>query len=113
MIFNIKVSNGKADLTKLEEYLSNLEGSIEVQIHIDRTKNQNDLMWALLRRISNYTGDSPEYFHEKFKTLFLQGGSTTELSKKDFVDYIDKINLWCYEYFGFYVIDDDFLNYNI
>ena len=91
--------------------LKQLEGK-EVQCKITekkdtRTVRQNSLLWKYYNIIADETGDDPNSLHEFFKrkflpvevieTSFYQGamtipGSSATLSKKEFSDYLLRIN---------------------
>jgi len=71
-----------------------------------RSKSQNSLYWMYLNLIEMETGNSSIDLHEFFKKRFLPPKvitikeheeeiqrSTTELSRKEFSEYIDKIEL--------------------
>jgi hypothetical protein len=71
---------------------------------IKRTTQQNRYYWLYLRIISQETGDNEQDLHEYFKRKLLPPrfvsvlgkeiklpASTTRLNKKDFGDYIDRI----------------------
>lgn len=69
-----------------------------------RSLRQNNYYWLVLETIANHTGHYAEELHRLFKGLYLpqkkltykgkdyqMSGSTTELSKSDFVEYMFKI----------------------
>ena len=89
-------------------HLEKLEGKkviVEVQkVHNKRSINQNSYYWLCLEGIAKETGHSPEELHRIFKGSFLPRrevvfnkkkyvmiGSTTDLTKGQFVDYMMKI----------------------
>jgi hypothetical protein len=100
----IEFSNKKA----LSDYLSTVEGK-GLWIRIERmtgqrSDTQNRFYWAYIRVIANETGHSDQELHELFKRLFIPPqwktilgrevklpGSTTNLSKSDFGEYLDRI----------------------
>lgn len=72
-----------------------------------RSLPQNALYWVYLGHISDETGNEMNALHEISKRMFLPPkfitvngkefkipGSTTDLSKTDFSDYMDKICAW-------------------
>lgn len=69
-----------------------------------RTQRQNNYYWVYISEIASETGNDPEELHELFKARFLGLGvkvvlgeeitrnrSTTELSRLEFGEYIDKV----------------------
>ena len=71
-----------------------------------RSDKQNSLYWAYLRICANTTGNEPEDLHKEFKLRFIgyteqvilgkkraKLKSTTTLSKTDFGEYLDKVEL--------------------
>ena len=69
-----------------------------------RSLRQNSYYWLCLEAIGNYCGYSADELHRLFKGLYLpkkimkyrgkdyqMSGSTTELNKNDFVEYMFKI----------------------
>ena len=72
-----------------------------------RTTTQNNLYWVFLGKIADETGNEANDLHEYAKRIFLPPkfinvngkeikipGSTTNLSKTDFSDYMDRISAW-------------------
>lgn len=107
------VKNGNLVLDNEQAYeahLMTLDGEVEVitrKRKRTRSLKQNDYYWGVvIQKISEYTGHSAQEVHELMKNLFLRDmlivnkdiyrstKSTTELSTKQFIDYIQKINLW-------------------
>lgn len=97
-----------ANIPYSRHHLEKLEGKeviVDVQkIQYKRSLNQNAYYWACLGIISNSTGHTPEELHRLFKGLFLprkdmifnerkfsMAGSTSELKKGEFVEYIMRI----------------------
>lgn len=81
----------------------NSEFSVE-RVKPTRSNNQNALLWFYLGIIATETGNNEDDLHEYFKRKFLPPrfvtvlkqeiklpSSTTELSKNEFGDYLDKI----------------------
>lgn len=71
-----------------------------------RTSRQNRFYWVYLEKIAQTSGHTPEELHNTFKRAFLskqevpginrtfhERPSTTKLSKKEFSDYIRKIEM--------------------
>ncbi len=95
------------DRERLSMWLSSLRGDVEVIIRCKfsrRSTKQNNYYWAYLGIIEKETGDIADDLHEFFKRKFLPPrhitilkqeirlpGSTTKLSKFDFMEYITKI----------------------
>ncbi len=78
----------------------------------NRTLSQNNFYWLYLGVIENETGNLADDVHEfakrkfltpKFRKVSIGGitteikipGSTTDLKKGEFSEYIDKISAWC------------------
>src|SRR5947209_12274567 len=106
-MFNAFVSNGHVVLpARLQQWAREHEGArlvIEEEKHV-RTHSQNAYYWVYLGVIARETGDNADDLHEFFKRKLLppvlktiQGEeiklprSTTELSKTDFGEYLDRI----------------------
>ena len=75
------------------------------EIENNRTLSQNALYWKFLELIERETGNSANNLHEYFKRVHLPPKfikvlgkeikipkSTTELTKIEFIDYLDKIS---------------------
>lgn len=90
-------------------HLSKLEGQkvlVTVEkMHNKRSLNQNAYYWVCIQVIADFTGHSPDEMHRLFKGLFLPrkeielngkkhllAGSTTELTKGQFAEYMLRIN---------------------
>ena len=64
-----------------------------------RTGEQNKFYWAILQELAEETGNGTEDLHESFRVMFLTDRSvmpwrvksTTELSVREFVTYLDQI----------------------
>ena len=112
MFFSCHIENGKLAIDtpeKWKRYLSGFDEGTKLTIEIDKAKNnrslsQNRYYWLYLGIISNETGHTEEELHELFKRKFLPPthkvilgtgfklpASTTDLSKHDFSEYLDKI----------------------
>lgn len=112
MRFIAHIENGKLALNTPEawkRYLLGFKDRTELVMDIDRKKNtrslsQNRYYWLYLNVIETETGNDANDLHELFKRLFLPStdrtilgtsirlpASTTELSKHDFSEYMEKI----------------------
>lgn len=106
------VQNGKLtinDLQGFKGYLSNLVGEVSIVVKKwseTRTDQQNRLYWSFLRLIADEYGDDPNDLHEYFKQKYITPEfkvvmgrersirkSTTRLSKKEFTEYLKRIEL--------------------
>ena len=113
-IFLCKIEKGKVshfDEDVFYLYIEQWEG-MECDLTIEkhkssRTIQQNKYLWGVVyKMISDETGYTVEEAHELCKTLFIKKhldvgekryvviGSTTELSTKEFTDYIENIKMW-------------------
>ena len=112
LAFRAKIVNGQTEFVNpqyTKHFLRvNFEGK-EVSVlyslkHNKRSDKQNRLYWLYLTIIADETGNSPDDLHRVFKGMFLPrkfvtlrnkeiqlSGSTTELSKGEFVEYLMKI----------------------
>lgn len=106
LIKDHKLNFGPRLLVKFEEFLHLNEGryiTIELEKH-DRSDSQNKYYWLFLGVIERETGENATDLHEFFKRKLLPPvfkkirgeeirlpASTTELSKADFGEYLDKI----------------------
>lgn len=95
----------------MRDYVLTLEGK-RVSITIkpedsDRTEKQNRYYWGVIvRLLSDYTGHTPDEMHEILKYKFnprvidvdgldvTVGGSTREMSTKEFIYYNERIQTW-------------------
>ncbi len=92
----------------VRHHLSKWEGKKVIvtveKVHNKRSLNQNAYYWVILDIISNHTGHSADELHRLFKGIFLPrkmvvlnnktyslAGSTTELTKGQFVEYLMRI----------------------
>jgi len=112
MQFRAHIENGKLKLDTPESwkrYLSGFNEGDELVMDIDKKKNirslsQNRYYWLYLNVIETETGNTANDLHELFKRLFLPPtnktilntsirlpASTTDLSKNDFSEYMEKI----------------------
>lgn len=112
-IFFGKVEEGKlifSDTRAFNIWVEGLEGLVEVIVRPrkrQRTLDQNAYYWGVaLEIISKETGHTPEELHEIFKRMFLSArvieyrgkeirvpGSTSLLSTKEFVEYIERVKV--------------------
>ena len=101
-----KLSFGPVIRQRVQEWLAVNEGKqVRLQIvKLVRSGQQNRFYWLYLGVIERETGENADDLHEFFKRKFLppvfktiQGeeirlpASTTDLSKSDFVEYLDRI----------------------
>ena len=64
-----------------------------------RTGEQNKFYWAILQELAEETGNGTEDLHDSFRAMFLTDRSTmpwrvkstTELSIREFITYLDQI----------------------
>lgn len=112
MRFTAHIENGKLAINSKESwkrYLLGFNDGTELVLDIDLKKNtrslsQNRYYWLYLNVIETETGNSANDLHELFKRLFLPPtnktilntdirlpASTTDLSKHDFSEYLEKI----------------------
>lgn len=113
-IFYINIDdNGKfnSDLFyDIEKYIKTLVGkNIEIKIGVKgkiRSKQQNRLYWMWMNLLESETQQGTgNDFHNAFKNMFLTDNgilishikSTTELSTKEFKEYLDKIERWTWD----------------
>lgn len=110
-LFSAKSIKGKLEFSNqkvIEDFLYANDGK-EFWVRLDRTTgkrslSQNNFYWIYLEIISKENGHTAKELHELFKRLFLKPqftkvlgrelklpASTTELSKHDFGEYLDKI----------------------
>lgn len=90
------------------KYLEGKDGKkLVIQIDVEKSKrslDQNAYYWAYISIIANETGNDQETLHRLFKGMFLNkkpflwkgktymmSGSTTELGKAEFGEYLDRI----------------------
>ena len=115
------VKGGRLQLNiskRIKEDLSAFEGK-RVEINIARKKSkrsnqQNRLMWVYATILADEIGMSKNEVHEILKYKFLQKeemkektgevlkyiGSTTTLTKSEFIDLIDNVIRWAAEFFN-------------
>lgn len=112
MQFAAHIENGKLAIEnpeKYKRYLSGLNEGTNMVVDIEKKKNvrtmsQHRYYHAYLDIIAEETGNDHDYLHAFFKRKFLKpkevhlfgervliAGSTTELGKHEFGDYLDKI----------------------
>lgn len=115
LMFSAKVEGGElkvGGMEQFETFLRALEGQ-EVYLEIGlrnshiRTIQQNKLYWFYLKLISGETGETPQKLHLDFKERFLKKPvnpdnlksnldvqtreTTTELTRTEFIDYLNNI----------------------
>lgn len=115
------VKDGRLQLNiskRIKEDLAAFEGK-RVEINIARKKSkrsnqQNRLMWVYATILADEIGMSKNEVHEILKYKFLQKeavdektgevlkyiGSTTTLTKSEFIDLIDNVIRWAAEFFN-------------
>ena len=109
--FKGKIKDGKFTFIDEDSYKTFIkrqkDGPVYVVIErprLKRSTEQNNLYWMYLRLIEDETGNDSKKLHLIFKEKFLpkkyyealgltvqKSKSTTELSKEEFSDYLDKI----------------------
>ena len=95
--------------TKWRDYLLGFKDGTKMVVEVERMKSkrslsQNSFYWLYLTVIADETGEIQDDLHEYFKRKFLPPvekkilgrvvrlpGSTTDLSKFDFGEYLEKI----------------------
>jgi len=101
----------KQDLVKLE----NKEVEIR-ELGSERTSQQNRYAWGIIYKlISDHTGYTPEEVHQVFKERFLTYSkdgfkftkSTTELTTKEFGEYLDKVIFYAQSELGIIIPEAD------
>lgn len=109
------------DKHKLDDYLKSLEGeSVVVSItkNIPRSINLNKYYWSVVVSLpAKSLGYEKEEMHNVFKEKFLYKKeivngewmkiirSTTKISSKEMITYIDQIKRFCTEELGVYIPD--------
>lgn len=111
MIFTATIDNGKLLTNWFGDYIKSIKDwdyIIEIK-KATRTQQQNRLYWGILEQIEKETGNDKDDLHNFFKDMFLKRPvisilweysyipTTTELSKEEFVEYVDKVMLFCLE----------------
>jgi hypothetical protein len=109
--------------TEFKLYLQNNAGKksvLKVKRHsAKRSDPQNRYYWSVVcKKIGDHLGYDSEEIHEILKSKFnakvldvkegeqiAYGGSTTKLSKTDFMLYLDEIKRWSMIEFGLYIPD--------
>ncbi len=109
------------DKYKLDDYLKSLEGeSVVVSItkNVPRSTNLNKYYWSVVVSLpAKSLGYEKEEMHNVFKEKFLYKKeivngewmkiirSTTRISSKEMITYIDQIKRFCTEELGVYIPD--------
>ena len=86
----------------------------------DRTTRQNNYLWGVVYKLaSEHTGFTPLEVHEVFKRRFLTyeksyqdklyefTKSTTELTTREFADYVDEVRRYCEAELGLLIPDPE------
>jgi uncharacterized protein YueI len=112
------IKDGTLTLIRPEDYrkyLMSLSGRVILSVRkerVQRSKPQNDFYWAVVVKIlSEHFGYTRDEMHDVLKNKFLQKKdlkhpdfiltrSTTALSTKEFILYIDTIVQWAAEEFS-------------
>jgi hypothetical protein len=110
--FNLKIEDGKLTFSSdthkalFNQFLKDNEGKIvQVQKYVPiRSNQQNRFYWLYLEMIESETGNGANDMHEYFKRKYLTPqfitvfgkeikipNTTTNLTKAEFGDYLDKI----------------------
>ena len=123
MIFTIR---GKAIRKRAADYVARITSDelmcVEIKPYKDmRTKLQNSYYWAVMKQIGEHTGYDDQEMHSFFKDRFLHKEpvcvlgeyvktetSTTGLNKKEFVEYMEKIAMFCANTLDFIVPPPDY-----
>jgi len=118
-----KIDPSKIKLNLLIQKLKNLSsGFYEILVKKQkRTSRQNRLYWKQLHFLAHEVGENPENLHEFFKGKFLKRTkilnidgnisgistikSTTKLTTKEFSEYLEEIEKFVAEFFGFNLPD--------
>lgn len=109
------------DRNKLDLDLSVYEGEaivVDIQKNIPRSMNLNKYYWSVVVMVpAKELGYEKEEMHEVFKSKFLYKKelidgewvkivrSTTKISSKEMITYIDQIKRFCTEELGVYIPD--------
>ncbi len=108
-----KVNNGKLELLEREKFtnvLYKFKGVIELTIgyaFTKRSEQQNRYYWGVvIKMINEEMGSIPDVTHNMLRQIFLKSGydfkgkryeyirSTTDLSVKEFNEYIENVVIW-------------------
>lgn len=81
---------------------------------VRRSTSQNALYWLWIGALSAWSGNTPASLHKFFKDLFISPTfekvfgeeievrkSTTDLSKEEFMEYLNRIQAYCVEELNF------------
>lgn len=110
------IINSKYTRETAMQHVANLSREPIMMVTIEpysnkRSVKQNKAYWkVILKPIEDATGLPSKAWHELFKTLFVEPTfyqikdrkiecreTTTEMTTKEFSEYIEKIRLWCIE----------------
>ncbi len=126
-IFKASVDGGRlliANLHKFKKYLVGNNGKdvfLTISDELPRTFSQNSYYWGVVvKTIADHTGDDKDSTHEYLKQEFaphkiveIHGQiikiykSTSKMTKKEFVEYVDKIMRWASHTLGVYIPSPD------
>ena len=93
--------------------------TISLDRQLIRTIPQNKLYWSVyVKTIADSLGYFPEELHEELKFLFNPkdskltpgarvGGSTTQMKRKEFTEYLEKIRIWAQTEHGIVLPESD------
>ena len=109
-----KVKQGKFTPYNLQVYENAIRGleGCDVEVLITKRKKprstvQNNYYMGV---VIKYAADAAGYIdkkrmHKEMKDMFLDGGSTTELTTTEMMEYISKVRMWASEFLSCYIPD--------
>lgn len=118
--FKGKVKNGKlnTDRKEIQKYLNTISGDVYIIIkkrEKERTVKQNRYYWGVvMESIHEHTGSHPLAIHNFCKMNFLPVGedSTTNLTRKQFIKYVEEIKMEFAQEWGIEIPEDDQVYYD-
>lgn len=94
------IKDGRLTMDNTVQFVKDIklmdDGRVEVVVrplhkeHKNR-RVENLLFGVVLKEIAEVTGDDPESLYETYKDMFLHGKSSTELSEKEYNEFVDKV----------------------
>jgi hypothetical protein len=113
-VFNASVENGtlrfaEGEKQRMAQFVRSLKGDVSVTVKKrtkPRSSHQNRYYWGVVvAMLSEYTGYEHEEMHDALKLLFLRKPahapglpdtlrSTSDLSTKEFEDYLERVRRW-------------------